>query len=310
MKILITGGLGFIGSSIAKKCVELEHDVYILSRSKDKIENIKSIEHKVTIYQHSLEYIHGITFGMDVIFHCASTVDNYNIFNDPYIDAETNVLGTISLLESCRKYNPNVNVIFLSTFFVNGRVAECPVLTYATPNPMALYGATKLCAEHICNTYNRVFDMNIKIVRIANVFGVNEKGSKTKAAFNWMIEKAVNGKTIKLYGGGSVLRDYIYIDDVVSGLIFVMNKGSKYKTYHISRGEGVKLSRLVAMVLEETDGNCKVEVVSPPEFHKQVGIDDFWYDISEMNRLGWEPKVSLREGIKKVVEFYKGDINE
>jgi nucleoside-diphosphate-sugar epimerase len=175
MKILITGGLGFIGSTLAKKCVDLGYDVTIITRTFDKINNVESILEEITILKRTdITTISSEVIGFDVIFHCASTVDNYNIFDNPYLDANTNINGTIALLEACRVHNPNVKVIFTSTFFVNGNPPEMPVTPDMKPEPLGLYGATKLCAEHILKTYNRVFDIDIRIARLSNVFGLRE----------------------------------------------------------------------------------------------------------------------------------------
>lgn len=305
MNILITGGLGFIGSNIAKKYVSLGHNVTILTRTKHKIGNINPFSEKVKIIVKDIKDISDEVSNMDVIFHTASTVDNYNIFSDPYLDANTNIIGTLALLEACKSHNPKAKIVYLSTFFVNGNPPSLPATAEMKPNPLGLYGATKLCAEHICNVYRSVYNLNISIARLSNIFGDNEQNNNNKkAAFNKMINDLLRKNTINLYDNGKVKRDYIYVDDVVSALQLIAEVGTE-EIYFIGRGESISLRELVDIVLEETGSpESLVNVVAPPVFHNQVGINDFYCDISPLKKLGWEPKVSIRDGIKKVIELY------
>lgn len=305
MKILITGGLGFVGSTLAKKCVSLGHDVAILSNTNTKIKNIKSIKDKVNVCYKDVVSIGKEVKGMDRIFHCASTVDNYNIHDQPFLDSTVNVMGTNALMEACRNHNPKVTVVYLSTFFVNGDPPYLPADPEMKTDPLGLYGATKLCGEHICKTYNRVFGIPIKIVRPTNVFGPYEQGGNNKkAAFNRMIQLAVNDGTITLYNGGEVKRDYIYIDDVIDGIMTVSDKGKIGEIYYIGNGKGVSLLDLVMMILRAAKSG-KITNIDPPEFHNQVGVGDFHCDNSTLKELGWYPKVGYVEGIERTVKFYE-----
>lgn len=308
MKVLITGGLGFIGSNLAKRCVDLGYDVSILTRNKIKKYNVRSFIDSLNLIEKDIKNVcKEDVVDKDYIFHCASTVDNYNIWEDPYIDAEVNIMGTLALLNMCQQYNPKVKIIYTSTFFVNGNPRILPVSDDLKEEPLGLYGSTKLCAEHCIKTYMRVFDLNAKIVRLSNVFGLGEQvNNNKKAAFNRMIYRLTFDKEINLYDNGSVKRDYIYIDDVVDALMVVAEKGKSAleQTYYISRGESVSFRQLVDWILEYTKNEDKVNIVQPPEFHKNVGINDFVCDISPLKDLGWEPKVSLKDGIKKVYDQY------
>jgi nucleoside-diphosphate-sugar epimerase len=310
MKILITGGLGFVGSNLAKKLLDEGNDITLLTRSKTKIGNILKFENNVKIIQKDIRNISKKDVkNMDCIYHCASTVDNYNIQKNPFLDTNVNVLGTNKLLEVCRQGNPKVKIVYVSTFFVQGFPEDLPVSVNQKPEPLGLYGASKLCAEHYCKTYNRVFDMNVKIARLSNVFGIGDQHlNNKKSAFNRMIFLATEGKDpIKLYDNGKIRRDFIYIDDVVDALITIMNKGKNSDVYYVGRGEGIKMRKLVNMILKSAPQG-KVDVVEPPKFHNQVGMDDFWCDVYELKQLGWKPKVALQTGINKTVENYRKNI--
>jgi nucleoside-diphosphate-sugar epimerase len=305
--ILITGGFGFIGSHLAKKYAQNEDNVYILSKSKDKISNISGIEDKVNcIIKDIREIEKEDVINKDYIFHLAGTVDNYSIKeNKPYKDIETNCNGTIALLEACKNYNPKTKIIYASTFFVNGNVDKLPVDANSPCNPLGLYGATRLAGEHFCHIYNKIFDLDSVIARFTNVFGLFEQGeNKKKAGFNFMINQAVKGEELQVYNNGDFIRDYIFVDDVVDACVVLAQKGQTDKVYYVGRGEFIKFKKLIDIIKKHLP-NTKIKSIEPPEFHKSVGIINFVCDNSDLKNLGWSPKVSLEEGIKRTIEYYQ-----
>lgn len=305
-KVLITGGLGFIGSHLARKCVSSGYKVRVLSQTDRKIGNIRGIESKLDIGIKDIRDIseHDVS-GIDWLFHCASTTDNYNIHNAPYLDTEVNCIGTIAVLEACRKHNPGAKIIYPSTFFVNGNLPHLPATPESPCEPLGLYPATKLAAEHFCKIYGKVFGINTTIARLTNVFGVNEqKDNKKKAAFNNLIRLAVEGEEVPLYSNGDFVRDYIYVTDVADALVTLAEKGENGKVYYVGNGAPVRFKQLMDMVIEEA-GAGKLVPIEPPRFHKNVGIQDYYCDNSPLLELGWEPRVSMREGIKRVVREYQ-----
>lgn len=303
-KAMIIGGLGFIGSYLAKKCVESGYEVTILSRSDSKIENIKKIRDSVNLILMDVKDIGKEVEGFDCIFHLAGSTDNYAITeNQPYKDIEMNCNSTIALLEACKKYNTKARIIFASTFFVNGNLEKLPATPDSPCNPLGLYGATRLAAEHFCRIYHKVFDMDIIVVRFTNVFGAREQISRKKAGFNYLIKLAVEGKEIPLYNNGDFIRDYIYVSDAADACLIVAEKGKTNETYYIGRGESIKFKQMIDIVVNLT--KAKIKSVSPPNFHKRVGIIDFVCDNKPLKSLGWTPTISLEEGIKKTIEYYK-----
>lgn len=305
MKVLIIGGLGFIGSQLAAKYIEGGVDVTIYSRSKKRIANIKSIEDKTTLIIKDLRYIDAEVKDFDYIFNLAGSTDNYSIIEgDPYRDIYLNCTNTIALLEACKKHNKNAKIIFSSTFFVNGHAEKLPVTPESKCMPLGLYGATRLAAEHFCHIYHNIFDLNVIIIRFCNVFGILENGdNKKKAGFNYMINQAVLGNELNLYDNGDFYRDYIYVSDVVDACQVIALKGKINSIYYVGRGEFIKFKQLIDIIVKYT--GVKVNPIEPPDFHKRVGMKDFVADISELEKLGWKPKVSLDEGIKKTIDFYR-----
>jgi len=303
--ILITGGLGFIGSNLAKFYVKTGCKVSILTRSLDKIKNVDDIIDEIQIIEKDIVEVKEEVKGMDVIFHCASTNHNYHILDDPNIDINVNCNGTIALLEACKEFNKDVRIVFCSTFFVNGDPVSLPVTDTMQERPKGLYGATKLAAEHFCKIYNEVFDMNTAIARFSNVFGpFEQKDNNKKAAFNRMIYQLSTGGSIDLYDNGSVQRDYIYVSDVVSACDTIFKKGEKGEVYYVGRGELTSMRKMVDIILEEgKDGT--VNNIEIPKFHTKSGINNFFCDVSKLKGLGWEPEISIRQGVKLTIESYR-----
>jgi nucleoside-diphosphate-sugar epimerase len=303
-KVLITGGLGFIGSHLAERCVAAGHDVTLLSRSDSKAGNISGIRKSVRLMVKDVKDMGKEVSGFDIIFHLAGSTDNYAIIEgEPYKDIEMNCTATISLLESIRKYNPRTRLVFASTFFVNGRPAKLPVTPDTPCEPLGLYGATRLAAEHFCRIYHNVFGLDVVIARFTNVFGDRELVSRKKAGFNYMIANALRTGEIPLYSNGDFVRDYIYVTDVADACLVLAEKGGTAKTYYVGRGERVKFRMLAEMAAKET--GAAIKPVSPPDFHNRVGIRDFVCDNRPLLKLGWKPKVSLEEGIRMTAEYYR-----
>ena len=308
--VLITGGMGFIGSHLVRKYVQNNDHTYILSRSNNKRDNIMGIENKINLIIKDIKDVEESDVAdKDYIFHLAGTVDNYAVKEgQPYRDIEINCNGTIALLEAVKNFNPKARIIFASTFFVNGNLSKLPADANSPCNPLGLYPATRLAAEHFCHIYNSVFGLDSLIARFTNVFGPFEQGeNKKKAGFNFMINQAVKGEEIQLYNNGNFVRDYIYVEDVADACMTLAEKGETDKVYYIGRGEFIKFRKLID-IIEEQIPNTKVRIIEPPKFHKSVGIVDFVCDNSDLKKLGWSPKISLEEGIKKTIEFYRKNI--
>lgn len=301
----ITGGYGLIGSKIANT---LEGNVTILTRSKTHENRVTKKNIKVLVKDLG-ELERKDLEGIDVIYHLASTVDNYNVLTNPYLDVETNINGTIRLLETCKILKKKPKIIFLSTFFVYGNEydkTKIPINEDSKTDPLAIYPATKLCAESIIKLYSRLHDIPYLICRLTNVYSENEDfNNKKKGTLNYMIMQAVKGENLSIYRGGNFYRDYVHVDDIVSALNFLENKNINNDTFLIGYGESVLFRDIINYIYELTAKKSKMQEVEPPFFHNVVGINNFVADTSKIKKLGWKPKIRYKEGIKKVVEKYK-----
>jgi UDP-glucose 4-epimerase len=300
----ITGGFGLIGSALANTS---SGRVTILSRSKVHQDRIKK---KTKVILKDLSAITAQDLkGTDIIYHCASTVDNYNVLTDPYIDVETNIKGTIQLLEACKDLTKKPKIVFFSTFFVYGNEytrSKKPITEDSKTDPLAIYPATKLCTESIIKLYSKLYKIPYLICRLTNVYSENEDyNNKKKGGLNYMIMQAVKGEPLNVYKGGNFKRDYIYLDDVVSAVEFLENKEIINDTFLIGYGRPVLFKEMINYIHKLTDHKSKLTEVEPPEFHKAVGITDFVADTTKLNKLGWKAKIDFKIGLGKIIETYK-----
>jgi len=302
---LITGGYGLIGSALANS---LAGNVTILSRSERHKERLTKKNIKI-ILKDLAKIEKADLEGIDIIYHLASTVDNYSVLTNPYLDIETNINGTIRLLEICKNLAKKPKIIFLSTFFVYGNEydkTKIPINEDSKTDPLAIYPATKLCTESIIKLYSRLYDIPYLICRLTNVYSENEDpNNKKKGGLNYMIMQAVKGETLSVYKGGNFYRDYIHVEDVVSALNFLENKNMKNDTFLVGFGKPVLFKDMINYLREITEKKSKIIEVEPPEFHKTVGITNFVADTSKINNLGWQAKIAYKEGIRRIVETYK-----
>ena len=302
MKILITGGLGFIGSALANRLCR-EHQVTVLTRSVKGQARLRFPE-RVRIRVEAVEDVKAADCaGMDLVVHCASTVDNYNILTDPYLDVRTNCAGTIALLEACKEHKPKF--LFVSTFFVYGNAPKLPVDERSPCEPLGLYPATRLCAEQFCKIYGRLHSFPVNICRLTNVYGPGEAFDNTKkGAFNYLIRKAQLGEPINVYRGGDFFRDYLYIDDAVEALVTVAERAPAGKLYLAGYGEPVMFKDLMECLHRLTGRKSSIGSIDPPPFHQVVGMRNFSANISKIKALGWAPKVGYEEGIRRTLASY------
>jgi UDP-glucose 4-epimerase len=303
MNVLITGGLGFIGAALTNRLC-LEHNVTVRTRSEKGRDRLTHPE-KVRLSTGPVETMSAVDCeGIGLIFHCASTVDNYNILTDPYLDVRTNCEGTIALLEACKTVRPKV--VFVSTFFVYGNAACLPVDEKSPCEPLGLYPATKLCAEEFCTIYGRLYEFHVNICRLTNVYGPGEAfDNPKKAAFNTLIRKAHDGEPIDLYDGGDFFRDYLYIEDAVEALVTVAERAPAGELYLVGSGEPVLFKDMIDCLHRLTGSRSVRRSIPPPRFHEIVGIRNFSANTGKIRSLGWVPKTDIEQGLRMTLASYE-----
>ncbi len=312
MKILITGGLGFVGSHLAEKYVK-NHNVVLLTKSLSKKNNIKNFKDKLVVEKIDITNFTKLGSVLkkhkpDVIVHLAGITSHSISFENPIKDVDSNAKSTLFILEYLRKNNPKCKFILGSTFIVVGRPSKLPVTEKTPCNPTTIYGTNRLASEHYCKIYNQMYNLDTKIFRITNAYGPREQFLSTKNAVNHLIYKAFKGEKITIFNQGNFFRDLIYISDVITGIQKILAKGKPGHLYWISSSKKMWFHQLGKILSKYT--NAKVEFVKTPSYTKKMDVGNFVVDNSKLKSLGWEPKISPQNGIKNTLKFFKSIQNE
>jgi UDP-glucose 4-epimerase len=308
-RILVLGGLGFVGSNLAEDLVGKEHQLILVSRTDKKAQNISGIIGKVKV-----EYGDLLNFGWlenivrkhepDVIFHLAGQLTTYESFEKPLYDVDVNAKSTLVLLETIRKLKKSCRLVYGSTFWVVGKPESLPVNEETPCNPLNIYAANRYASENYCKIYHNVYGVDALVMRLTNTFGVREQyDNPKKAALNHLIYRGYKGLTVPIYDGGMFFRDYVYVSDVVSAAETIMETGKSGECYFVGTGVNTWFYEVGRWIEELTDG--KVVYVESPEFHRRINVGNIVVENSKIKGLGWDWKVSVKDGIRLVLEHYK-----
>ena len=309
MRLLITGGLGFIGSHLVDSLSKKSYKIKILTKTLAKKDNITN-SHNVKIEKIDLVNFKRLgkiieKFKPDIIIHLAGNTSHSKSFEEPLEDIESNAKTTLFMLEKIRELGLPCKFVLGSTFIVIGKPTKLPV-TESTPcNPTTIYGTNKLASEHFCKIYHDVYGLDTVIFRITNSYGPREQVISTKNAVNFLIYEAFNRKEISIYNKGKFFRDFIYIDDVVSGINVILKKGKSGELYWISSGKKTWFYEF-ANILEKNT-NCKVVFPKTPTYTKKVDVGNFIVNNAKLRKLGWSPKISINVGIKKTLDYFQSN---
>ena len=306
---MITGGSGFVGSHLCDELLKENHEIIILVRNDNKINNIAHILDKIRIEKIDTTDFKSLEESIeknrpDIIFHLAGETSHKKSFENPLYDIETNSKSTLCILEKIKNLKLKCKFILGSTFIVVGKPSKLPVDEKTPCNPTTIYGANRLLSEHYCKIYHNVYGLDTISFRITNSFGPREQYlTPTKNAINFMIYKAFNGEDVTIYNKGNFFRDVIYISDVISGLKTIMYKGKSGELYWIASGKQTWFYEL-GKWLEETTAT-KVMYVDAPTYTEKVDVGNFVVDNSKLISLGWKPEIQVKDGIKDTLEYFK-----
>jgi len=312
-KVLVTGGLGFIGSNLSIRLVELGARVTIVDNMMPRLGgnlfNVGEITDRIHINfsdvrdGHSMDYL---VKEQEYIFHLAGQVNHVDSIRNPIQDLDINCRGTLVLLECCRKYNPDTKIVFAGTRGEYGSSVKLPVGEDHPTNPKGIYAVTNLSAEKMVLVYDDVHRISGTCLRITNTYGPRHQMAHDEyGVLNWFIRKAIGDEPLPVFGDGRILRDFLYVDDLVDCFLEVATCPAAYGGV-FNVGTGIPISFIeLAKKIVEIAGSGKVTFTEFTKERKEVEPGDYYTDISKIKRIvGWKPKVSLDEGIRKTVEFY------
>ena len=310
LKLLITGGLGFVGSHLVDSLVKKNHKIMILTKTLSKKKNIKKSAKKIQIEKIDLTNFQQLgkiieKFKPDVIIHLAGNASHSKSFENPLKDIDSNAKTTLFMLEKIRKLNTPCKFILGSTFIVIGKPKKLPVNENTPCNPTTIYGTNRLSSEYFCKIYHEVYGLHTNIFRITNSYGPREQIIPKKNAVNFLIYKSFKKEEISIYNQGKFFRDFIYIDDVISGINIILKKGKSGELYWISSGKKTWFYEF-GDILEKTTG-CKVKYSETPVYTKKVDVGNFVVSNSKLRKLGWSPKISVDVGVKKTLKFFQSN---
>ena len=307
MKLLITGGLGFIGSHLVEKLSNKNNEIIILTKTLSKRSNLQNLTKNIKIKKINLTDFQKVgriieNFKPDVIIHLAGNTSHSKSFEKPLQDVDSNIKTTLFMLEKIRQIGLSCKFLLGSTFIVIGRPKKLPVNENTPCNPTTIYGTNRLASEHLCKIYHDVYGINTNIFRITNSYGPREQIKPNKNAVNFLINQASRKKKINIYNNGEFFRDLIFVDDVISGIITILRKGKPGELYWISSAKKMWFKKF-ARILQKTTG-CEISFPPTPGYTKKVDVGNFVVSNLKLKKLGWEPKVSINHGIKKTIDYF------
>jgi UDP-glucose 4-epimerase len=313
-KVLITGGLGFIGSNLAIRLVDLGAEVTlmdaILPGHGANLFNIAPIRSRVALTFSDVRDANIMGYlveNQDYLFHLAGHVDHVASLNDPYPDIDINVRGTATVMEACRHFNPDVRVIYTGTRGEYGEAASLPVDETAPTMPKALQEISNLTAEKITHMYHQVHDIRSVMLRLTNVYG--ERGQMKHSRYgvaNWFIRQVIDDEEVSVFGSGEIKRDFLYVDDCIDGLLMSALCDDAYgQILNVATGDPLDFVTLARVLVDVAQsGRWCFTPFSPERAAQEPG--DFYADIGKIKRMvGWHPTTSLHEGLSKTVSYYR-----
>ena len=313
--VLVTGGLGFIGSNLAHRLAGSSTAEVRLVDSLDPAcggnpQHLDGIARPVDLHIFDVRdssRLREVVGGVDVIFNLAGRVSHIDSMSDPLCDLKANAEAHLSLLEVCRKYNPGARIVYSSTRQSYGRPTTLPVTEDHLIFPVDINGIHKNAAEAYHRIYNHVHGLATCSLRLTNTYGPRQFVRDARLGFfGWFIHQLLCDQEIVLFGDGKQLRDMNYVDCVVDALLIAgVHPRAPGRVYNLGTGRPVSLLELVEMMID-VFGKGRYCLAEFPDERRRIDIGSYYADFSSINReLGWRPRMDLREGLTRTLEFFK-----
>lgn len=312
--VMITGGLGFIGSNLGRHLLEYGARIILVDSLIPDYGgnpfNIKGIEDKVKVNIADIRDRSGINHlvkGRDYIFNLAGQVSHIDSMRDPMTDLEINCRSQLSLLQACRENNPEVKVIFAGTRQVYGKPNYIPVDEAHPLQPTDVNGINKMAGEWYHILYNKIYGIRTVSLRLTNTYGPRLLMKHNRQGFiSWFIRQVIDGEEITIFGNGQQKRDVNYVDDVAKAFMLVAaSEKANGKIYNLGGKEPITLLELTRKIIEVA-GTGSYTLKPFPAEKKRIDIGDYWGDYRKINaELGWEPEVEIEDGLEETIEYYR-----
>jgi len=317
-KVLITGGLGFIGSNLARALMPLGAEVLLVdSLIPDyggNLFNIDGIESRLKVNIADVRDSNGMQYlvsGQDILFNLAGQVSHVDSMTDPMTDLEINCKSQLAILEACRKGNPGIRIVYASTRQIYGKPVSLPADENHPVHPTDINGINKASGEMYHRIYGEVYGLRTTSLRLTNTYGPRQLLKHNRQGFaGWFIRRVVLGEEILLYGDGEQKRDFNYVDDVVEAFLSSgASDESQGDVFNLGAKPATSLREFLEILYEVAGEKPNYRLVPFPEERRRIDIGDFYTDYGKIQRkLGWEPRVTLREGARRTIDFYRENI--
>lgn len=313
-RILVTGGLGFIGSNLAQRLVDCGAEVTLVDSLIPEYGgntfNVKGFEDRLTVNIADVRDPHSMRYliqDKDYLFNLAGQTSHMDSMSDPFTDLEINCRAQLSILEACRNYNSDVRLVFASTRQLYGKPERLPVDEHHLLRPVDVNGINKMAGEWYHILYNNVYGIPATSLRLTNTYGPRMRVKDARQTFLGIwLRLVLEGKPFEVWGGEQ-LRDFTYVDDAVDAfLLAAIRPRAVGGIFNVGGDAVVSLEELAALLVEANDGNGEFAVREFPGDRKRIDIGDYYADDGLIRKmLSWQPRVSLLEGLRRSLEFYR-----
>jgi len=318
-RVLITGGLGFIGSNLARRLVAMEADVTVVDSLVPEyggnLFNVADIEKELHVNITDVRDSHGMQVliqGQDYLFNLAGQTSHLDSMNDPYVDLEINCQAQLSILEACRHHNPDVSLVFASTRQVYGKPRNLPVDEDHLLQPVDVNGINKMAGEWYHILYNNVYGIRASALRLTNTYGPRMRIKDDRQTFLGVwIKLLLENKPFEVWGGDQ-LRDFTYVDDAVEALMLaITDTRAAGKVFNLGGGKPVNLRELAAVLIAANDDHGEYVTRQFPDNRKRIDIGDYYADDRRIREtLGWRPATSLEQGLRQTLAYYREHLDK
>ena len=312
--VLITGGIGFIGSNLARRLVEADARVTVVDSLiptyGGNLYNIHDIKGRIQVNVTDVRDPYAMAYlvqGKDYLFNLAGQTSHLDSMNDPETDLAINATAQLSILEACRKHNPKIKIVFASTRQLYGKPEYLPVDEKHPVRPVDVNGINKLAGEWYHLLYNNVYGIGGVALRLTNTYGPGMRVKDARQTFLGIwVRSLIEGVPIKVFGDGAQRRDFNFVDDVVEALMLAASRPHAFgKVYNLGSKEVISLKELAETMVGIYGSGC-YEIVPFPHERKVIDIGDYYSDFSKITtELGWMPKVSLETGLRSTLKYYE-----
>jgi UDP-glucose 4-epimerase len=313
-RILITGGLGFIGSSLARSLVASGADVTVIDslipEYGGNFFNVHDIKDKLRINISDVRDPFAMAYllkGQEYLFNLAGQTSHMDSMHNPHTDLDINAAAQLSILEVCKQHNPGIKIVFASTRQLYGKPEYLPVDETHPIRPVDVNGINKLAGEWYHILYNNVYGIKACALRLTNTYGPGMRVKDAKQTFLGIwVRNLIDGKPILVFGDGAQVRDFNYVDDVVDALLLAaLSDKANGEIFNLGSSEVVNLKDL-AQIMSNMHAGGRYEIVPFPPERKAIDIGDYYSDFAKIkNALGWQPKIGLHEGLGKSLDYYR-----